>query len=161
MCINHIKHPPNKSGGWQHQTNPPISHCPLFCNVADEGGRVYSGITPVLKENPLLGPFSKHTNKRSTVWSVIINIHQRAESGPSCASRLLLPRLSHLIFPHKLTVKGCEKCDFQLPLVPLALVSSQAPCLVLTQPADPLCPLCNPPQFWEEEAHSRTKTETH
>ncbi|KAJ4934803.1 hypothetical protein JOQ06_007585 [Pogonophryne albipinna] len=30
----------------------------------------------------------------------------------------------------------------------------QAPCLVLTQPSDPICPLRGPLQPWEEEAHA-------
>lgn len=50
-CINHIKSPGNKSGGWQHQTNTPISHCALFhvYHIADEGGVVYSGISHTVK----------------------------------------------------------------------------------------------------------------
>lgn len=50
-CINHIKSPGNKSGGWQHQTNTPISHCALFHvhHIADEGGVVYSGISHTVK----------------------------------------------------------------------------------------------------------------
>lgn len=50
LCINHIKSPGNKSGGWQHQTNTPISHCVLFSRVSHrEGGADYSGISHTVK----------------------------------------------------------------------------------------------------------------
>lgn len=51
LCINHIKSPGNKSGGWQHQTNTAISHCILFhvYHITAEGGAVYSGISHTVK----------------------------------------------------------------------------------------------------------------
>ncbi len=49
--INHIKSPGNKSAGWQHQTNTPISHCAFFYvdHIVAEGGVVYSGISHTVK----------------------------------------------------------------------------------------------------------------
>lgn len=54
----------------------------------------------------------------------------------------------HSVVPHSYTNSSlirAEKCDFHIPLVEsLLLVPFPAPCLVLTQPADPLHPLCVP-----------------
>lgn len=129
LCINHIKRPGNKSGGWQHQTNTAISHCGLFSRVSHRGrgsGCLLWNISHCKgKENLPPGPFNKHGNKWTTVQSITINTDQRAQSGllfldAPCGTTFFLARPSHSIFPHSYTnspLIRSEKCDFQLSLL--------------------------------------------
>lgn len=121
-----------KAQGWQHQTNVPISHCILFQLVSQHGqrrARLHGNICTVKAER-------SHSAGRppcSQLRSTQIKEH-RMYSQDSCDQR----RTSCSLFPHSYTnspLTRSEKFDFQLSPVLFLLL---APCLVLTQPADPL-----------------------
>ena len=161
--------PGKQKAGSIGQTLPLVTALP-FSRVSHRGWRrgclLWSISHCKGKENLPPGPFNKlwkqvhhcavNYNKhrsKGTEWTSVSRCTMWPNFFPYRALALHLPTLinSPLI--------RTEKCDFHLSLLCFFFLSHPlAPCVVLTQPADPLCPLGGPLQPWEEEAHARATT---